>query len=50
MILEMDGRKFRVAKEASEAEIEGERLEVEVQRAVEMLGELRAQGLSLIHI
>lgn len=32
-ILRLDGEKFRIAKEASDAEIEGERLEGDVRRA-----------------
>lgn len=44
MILEMDGKKFRVAKEASEAEIEGGRLEEECERVKGQLEELRRQG------
>jgi kinetochore protein Spc24 len=43
-ILEMDGKKFRVAKEASEAEIEGERLEVEVDRSERSLGESKKRA------
>lgn len=43
-ILEMDGKKFRVAKEASEAEIEGERLELEVERCEKSLGELKKRA------
>lgn len=39
-ILRLDGEKFRIAKEASDAEIEGERLEGEVRRAEGALREL----------
>lgn len=46
----MDGRKFRVAKEASEAEIEGERLEVECGRAEGVLGELKRTGRDGAHV
>jgi len=43
-ILEMDGKKFRVAKEASEAEIDSERLEVECAQTEAQLEELVRQG------
>lgn len=39
-ILRLDGEKFRIAKEASDAEIEGERLEGDVRRAEVVLREL----------
>lgn len=43
-ILEMDGKKFRVAKEASEAEIDSERLEVECAQTEAHLEELIRHG------
>jgi len=43
-ILDMDGKKFRVAKEASEAEIDSERLEVECAQTEAQLEELIRQG------
>lgn len=39
-ILRLDGEKFRIAKEASDAEIEGERLEGEWRRGEGVLREL----------
>lgn len=43
-ILDMDGKKFRVAKEASEAEIDSERLELECAQSDAQLEELIRQG------
>ncbi|MCJ1313458.1 kinetochore-associated Ndc80 complex subunit spc24 [Agyrium rufum] len=44
-ILELDTQKFRVAKTASDLEIEGERLEQEVESLKSKLAELEAQGV-----
>lgn len=41
----MDTKKFRVAKQASELEVEGERLEVELGRVRRRLEELEGQGV-----
>lgn len=44
-IVELDTQKFRIAKAASEFEIESERLEGELEMLKERLTELEAQGL-----
>jgi kinetochore protein Spc24 len=44
-IVELDTQKFRIAKAASEFEIESERLEGELEMLKERLAELEAQGL-----
>ncbi|KAL2825184.1 Spc24 subunit of Ndc80-domain-containing protein [Aspergillus cavernicola] len=44
-MVELDTKKFRVAKAASELEIESERLESELDMLKERLAELEAQGL-----
>ena len=44
-IVELDTRKFRVAKAASDLEIEGERLELELEGLRGRLHELDVQGL-----
>jgi kinetochore protein Spc24 len=44
-IIELDTQKFRIAKAASELEIESERLEGELEMLKERLAELEAQGL-----
>lgn len=44
-MVELDTKKFRVAKAASELEIESERLESELEMLKERLAELEAQGL-----
>ncbi|KAL1965515.1 hypothetical protein VTN77DRAFT_5598 [Rasamsonia byssochlamydoides] len=44
-IIELDTQKFRIAKAASELEIESERLESELELLKERLAELEAQGL-----
>ncbi|KAL1981378.1 hypothetical protein VTN96DRAFT_2721 [Rasamsonia emersonii] len=44
-IIELDTQKFRIAKAASELEIESERLESELEMLKERLAELEAQGL-----
>jgi len=44
-IIELDTQKFRIAKAASELEIESERLEGELEMLRERLAELDAQGL-----
>jgi len=41
----LDTKKFRVAKQANELEVEGERLEVELGRLRRRLEELEAQGV-----
>ncbi|KAI9935011.1 hypothetical protein ASPWEDRAFT_54056 [Aspergillus wentii DTO 134E9] len=44
-IVELDTRKFRVAKAASDLEVESERLEGELEMLKERLADLEAQGL-----
>ena len=44
-MVELDTRKFRIAKAASELEIESERLEGELEALKERLAELDAQGV-----
>lgn len=44
-IVELDTKKFRVAKAASELEVESERLEGELEALKARLAELDAQGL-----
>lgn len=44
-IVELDTQKFRVAKAASDLEIEGERLEQELKSLKERLQELDLQGV-----
>lgn len=44
-IVELDTKKFRIAKAATELEIESERLEGELEMLKERLAELEAQGL-----
>lgn len=44
-IVELDTKKFRIAKAASELEIESERLEGELEMLKERLAELEAQGV-----
>lgn len=44
-IVELDSKKFRVAKVAQELEIEGERLEGELGRLRGVLGELEGEGV-----
>jgi kinetochore protein Spc24 len=44
-IVELDTEKFRIAKAASELEIEGEKLEAELDRLKNRLQELEAQGV-----
>ena len=44
-IVELDTKKFRIAKAASELEIESERLESELEMLKERLADLEAQGL-----
>lgn len=44
-ILELDAQKFRIAKAASDLEIESERLEADLEVLKERLAELEAQGL-----
>ena len=43
--MELDTQKFRIAKAASELEIEGERLEQELEGLKARLQELETQGL-----
>lgn len=42
--MRLDGVKFKIAKEASDAEIEGERLDGECRRAESALAELERGG------
>jgi kinetochore protein Spc24 len=44
-MVELDTKKFRIAKAATELEIESERLEGELEMLKERLAELEAQGL-----
>lgn len=44
-IVELDTKKFRIAKAASDLEIESERLESELDMLKERLADLEAQGL-----
>lgn len=44
-ILELDAQKFRIAKAASDLEIESERLEGDLEMLKERLAELETQGL-----
>lgn len=44
-IVELDTKKFRIAKQASELEVEGERLEAELDRLRRRLEELEEQGV-----
>lgn len=44
-IVELDTKKFRIAKAASESEIESERLESELEMLKERLADLESQGL-----
>ena len=44
-MVELDTKKFRIAKAASELEIESERLEGELEMLKERLADLEAQGL-----
>ena len=44
-IVELDTQKFRIAKAASDVEIEGERLEAEVDSLKSRLQELEIQGV-----
>lgn len=44
-IVELDTKKFRIAKAASELEIESERLESELEMLKERLADLESQGL-----
>jgi kinetochore protein Spc24 len=44
-IVELDTKKFRIAKAASELEIESERLEGELEMLKDRLAELESQGL-----
>lgn len=44
-MVELDTKKFRVAKAASELEIESERLESELEMLKERLADLEAQGI-----
>ena len=44
-IVELDTKKFRVAKKAQELEVEGERLEAELERLRRRLEELEAEGV-----
>lgn len=44
-ILRLDTEKFKIAKQASDLEIEGERLQSELQRLGGVLGELEEEGV-----
>jgi kinetochore protein Spc24 len=44
-IVELDTRKFRVAKQAQELEVEGERLEAELANLKARLAQLEDQGV-----
>lgn len=44
-IVELDTKKFRIAKSATELEIESERLESELEMLKERLADLESQGL-----
>jgi kinetochore protein Spc24 len=44
-ILRLDTEKFKIAKQASDLEIEGERLQSEMSRLGSMLGELEEEGV-----
>jgi kinetochore protein Spc24 len=44
-ILKLDTEKFKIAKQASDLEIEGERLQSELSRLGNVLGELEAEGV-----
>jgi len=44
-MVELDTRKFRIAKQATELEIESERLEGELETLKAKLAELDAQGM-----
>ena len=44
-IVELDTRKFRVAKQAQELEVEGERLEGDLETLKARLAELEEQGV-----
>jgi kinetochore protein Spc24 len=44
-ILRLDTEKFRIAKEASQLETKGERLEGELERTRQALEEVEAQGV-----
>jgi kinetochore protein Spc24 len=43
--LRLDTEKFKIAKQASDLEMEGERLEGELSRLGGVLGELEAEGV-----
>ena len=42
--MRLDTEKFRIAKEASDLEIEGERLEAEIESVRNALADVEAQG------
>ena len=44
-ILKLDTEKFKIAKQASDLDIEGERLQSELSRLGSVLGELEAEGV-----
>jgi kinetochore protein Spc24 len=44
-ILKLDTEKFKIAKQASDLDIEGERLQSELSRLGNVLGELEAEGV-----
>ncbi|KAF2713094.1 Spc24-domain-containing protein [Pleomassaria siparia CBS 279.74] len=44
-ILKLDTEKFKIAKQASDLEIEGERLQSELQRLSGVLGDLESEGV-----
>jgi kinetochore protein Spc24 len=49
-IVELDTRKFRVAKQAQELEVEGERLEGELESLKARLAQLEDQGVEGDHM
>lgn len=44
-IVQLDTKKFKIAKQASELEVDGERLEAELERLRNRLADLEEQGV-----
>lgn len=44
-IVELDTKKFKIAKQASDLEVESEKLETEVERLKQKLADLEEQGI-----